>query len=132
MDLSESRLSGASRISWVLCSGNQLASSALMKAHVVEPIHSLQPVTVATVYGFFEQATNDPGRTRPKRMGGLGIVGKGPSSRGWSPENVERSQSGIQGALDSLIIPRGIPPGSPSDKALAGGVYSHSGLYQGP
>ena len=65
-------------------------------------------------------------------MGGLGIVGKGPSSRGWSPENVERSQSGIQGALDSLIIPRGIPPGSPSDKALAGRVYSHSGLYQGP
>ena len=46
-------------VSWVLCSGNQLASSALMKAHVVEPIHSLQPVTVATVYGFFEQALGD-------------------------------------------------------------------------
>ena len=30
-----------------------------MKAHVVEPIHSLQPVTVATVYGFFEQALGD-------------------------------------------------------------------------
>ena len=36
-------------VSWVLCSGNQPASSALMKAHVVEPIHSLQPVTLATL-----------------------------------------------------------------------------------